>query len=68
MNCRDCRFWSLEGAAAIKASLMKQEGYGLCLEVTDRNYLTGASVYCGKYEPTTSAEVQRRRQMLGGAL
>lgn len=68
MNCRDCRFWSLEGAAEIKASLMKQEGYGLCLEVTDRNYLTGASVYCGKYEPTTKTEVQRRRQMLGGAL
>jgi hypothetical protein len=68
MNCRDCRFWSLEGAAAIKASLMKQEGYGLCLQVEDHNYLTCASVYCGKYEPTTQAEVARRRQLLGGAL
>lgn len=45
-----------------------KEGYGLCLEVSDRNYLTGASVYCGKYEPTTKAEVLRRRQLLGGAL
>lgn len=63
MNCRDCRFWSQD----IKPALVR-EGYGLCLEVKERNYLPMAGAYCSKHEKTTAAEIARRRQLVGGRL